>query len=477
MPPRKRNLPLKLSSIALASNRRVIKKEQKWLCAISVALIVCLLMFTIKTFTTPSSRSVPYIIDGQVEITHWTPDSPFAEVVAVAGEPVILRNTVVENWRARKMWKPSYLREKIKQLDGIYENDNRWFGPYYDVRRPLANLSDPINLYKTNLSMTGLELFQRLLSPDGNSFLYFSGEIERLGKWALADVMPLDELLILNPHSTSVNVWIGQPHVIAHCHYDGYHNMFVQLFGEKKFTLFRPSQWLNLYPYPFLHPSHAQSQVNLSDADLKRFPGVQQAHALEAVLFPGDILYMPPLWFHHVEALDVSISINVWTDSVQSLEVQKMFEVPIPIHHVLLEKKSDLHLLAIISLIKKIINETNKHKLTVNAQIFLRNLYDGRYHNLAISGLFRSSQWPWGDQSICNQLQDSTYASGLQAVFRETDALEDYVSFISNQVKRLPSDTRELWLGNFVESLIESVATAPFVARLLNESLYCLHEL
>lgn len=62
-------------------------------------------------------------------------------------------------------------------------------------------------------------------------------------------------------------------------------------------------------------------------------------------------------------------------------------------------------------------------------------------------------------------------------MFRETDALEDYVSFISNQVKRLPSDTRELWLGNFVESLIESVATAPFVARLLNESLYCLHEL
>ena len=62
-------------------------------------------------------------------------------------------------------------------------------------------------------------------------------------------------------------------------------------------------------------------------------------------------------------------------------------------------------------------------------------------------------------------------------MFRETDALDDYVSFINNQVRQLPTDTRELWLGNFVESLIESVATAPFVAQLLKESLYCLHEL
>ena len=58
-----------------------------------------------------------------------------------------------------------------------------------------------------------------------------------------------------------------------------------------------------------------------------------------------------------------SISVNVWTDSVQSLEVQKMFEAPIPILDALPEEKSDLHLLAIISLIKRIIKETNKHRV------------------------------------------------------------------------------------------------------------------
>ena len=247
---------------------------------------------------------VPYIVDGQVSVKEWTLDLPFAETVAAAGEAVVLRHTVVEKWRARNVWKPSYLSQKIKQLDGIYENDNRWFGPYYDIRKPLVNLTKRVNSYSTNLSMSGVELFRRILSNESKDFVYFSGEIERLGSWAIDDLLPLDEFISLNPQSTSINVWIGQPRVIAHCHYDGYHNMYVQLFGKKKFTLFRPSQWSFIYPYPFLHPSHAQSQVNLSDTDLDRFPQVQKAHAVEAVIGPGDVLYIPPLWFHYVEALE-----------------------------------------------------------------------------------------------------------------------------------------------------------------------------
>lgn len=36
-----------------------------------------------------------------------------------------------------------------------------------------------------------------------------------------------------------------------------------------------------LYLYPFLHPSHAQSQVVIHEADLQKFPKVSQARALE----------------------------------------------------------------------------------------------------------------------------------------------------------------------------------------------------
>eukprot|EP00118_Oscarella_pearsei_P018435 m.188969 g.188969 ORF g.188969 m.188969 type:complete len:135 (+) comp39398_c0_seq11:781-1185(+) len=95
--------------------------------------------------------------------------------------------------------------------------------------------------------------------------------------------MPIDELLVLNPKMASVNVWMGQPGVIAHCHYDGYHNFYTQLFGRKRFTLFRPLQWRHLYPYPYLHPSHAQCQVNLSDPNMEQFPAVENAESVEVI--------------------------------------------------------------------------------------------------------------------------------------------------------------------------------------------------
>jgi len=30
---------------------------------------------------------------------------------------------------------------------------------------------------------------------------------------------------------------------------------------------------------------------------------------------PGDMLVVPPFWFHHVETLEESVSVNVWSDA------------------------------------------------------------------------------------------------------------------------------------------------------------------
>lgn len=71
-----------------------------------------------------------------------------------------------------------------------------------------------------------------------------------------------------------------------------------------------------------------QSQVTLppSESLLKHFPKFRKTKAVEvriswnamiywnkAILFPGDVLYLPPLWFHHVTALSTSMSVSVWT--------------------------------------------------------------------------------------------------------------------------------------------------------------------
>lgn len=253
-----------------------------------------------------SSSTPNFIKMMPVKVINVQPSEPFAVKVSDLKVPVVIKNSVTVTWPAYKKWNPSYLSKKISSLKGVYENSNRWFGPYYDKSKPLTHLSTKKNSYRTNLVLKGPEFFQLLEHPKNNSHVYFTGDIDDLGPWAWEDVQPIEELLSLNPKHSSINVWMGQPHVIAHCHYDGYHNLYAQLYGRKRFTMFRPTEWPGTYPYPFLHPSHAQAQVNISDdVSISMFPAVRRIEGYQVLLEPGDLLYMPPLWFHHVEAVDV----------------------------------------------------------------------------------------------------------------------------------------------------------------------------
>ena len=41
---------------------------------------------------------------------------------------------------------------------------------------------------------------------------------------------------------------------------------------------------------------------------------------------PGDMLVVPPYWFHHVETLEESVSINVWSDAPEYAIMNNMYE-------------------------------------------------------------------------------------------------------------------------------------------------------
>uniref|UniRef100_A0A1X7UX20 Cupin-like domain-containing protein n=1 Tax=Amphimedon queenslandica TaxID=400682 RepID=A0A1X7UX20_AMPQE len=170
-------------------------------------------------------------------------EAPFAGAAIKNGEPLIIRNSIINKWRARKLWSPQYLRSKLERLDGVYENNNPWFGPYYDTRKPLLPYVKRLNPYKTNVSLSGQEFFRRLENPSPGGYHYLTSDIDQLGEWAFGDVEPIDELFSPNLSRSSINVWIEQPNVIAHTHYDGYHNFYAQLHRTKKFTLLRPTQW------------------------------------------------------------------------------------------------------------------------------------------------------------------------------------------------------------------------------------------
>ncbi|WGL16437.1 cupin-like domain-containing protein [Microbulbifer bruguierae] len=114
-------------------------------------------------------------------------------------------------------------------------------------------------------------------------------------------------------------IWIGNRSVVA-THYDHSENIACVAAGRRRFTLFPPHQISNLYlgPLDKTIGGSPVSMVSLLSPDFDRYPRFEEAlkHALVAELEPGDVIYIPTLWFHHVEALEgINILVNFWRSS------------------------------------------------------------------------------------------------------------------------------------------------------------------
>lgn len=469
-----------------------------WAALVALISVLVMLTWTITLFSRsdtntessnqhspPGASNNSWKVSGEVGVKILSsPDAAFARSCTKGGVPVVLKNTIIKKWVAQK-WSPIYLRTKLKTLRGIYENNNRWFGPYFILSKPLIEHAVRKNPYKTDIELSSDDFFQRLDKPSQNRYHYFSGDIDQLGDWAYSEIQPIQELLLPNPKRSSINAWIGQPHVIAHCHYDGYHNFYAQLYGIKKFTLFRPTNWPGLYPYPFLHPSHAQAQVNASsEEDVEAFGLVRRVEAMEVVLGPGDLLYIPPLWFHEVESLSISISVNVWTDSQQTELVERIFSLPLPLdydeathrhEHAHWQGARERRIAAAILIFRLLehvcryhickqpntdvfFDQSNMAKLKDEQSYFVQQLWSTRYKHLMEKG--ELPEIFHGDKHI---LCEGGESQDLQAAVSASEAiLKDvhygaYLEEVSQLVRGLPQDTWELWVGNYVEYIAADV--------------------
>ncbi len=140
---------------------------------------------------------------------------------------------------------------------------------------------------------------------------------EFLPNFAGAHPMPL------LPPSVTPRIWIGN-RVTVQTHYDLLENIACVVGGRRRFTLFPPEQIANLYmgPVEYTPAGTPISMVSLKDPDLARYPRFAEAleHSVSAELEPGDALYIPYAWWHHVESLtSFNALVNYWWNDAPQL--------------------------------------------------------------------------------------------------------------------------------------------------------------
>jgi hypothetical protein len=125
-----------------------------------------------------------------------------------------------------------------------------------------------------------------------------------------------ENVLPLLDASVQPRIWLGNS-VVTPAHFDESNNIACVVSGRRRFTLFAPEQVSNLYvgPIGYAPTGTPISLVSFRNPDYARFPKFRQAleAAFVAELAPGDALYIPTLWWHHVESLDkCNALVNYW---------------------------------------------------------------------------------------------------------------------------------------------------------------------
>lgn len=120
----------------------------------------------------------------------------------------------------------------------------------------------------------------------------------------------------LSQFNPRVSMWAGNRTIVS-AHHDIPDNIACVVAGRRRFVLFPPQQVENLYigPLDFNPAGPAISMVDLHNPDFKKFPKYRQAieNAVIAELEPGDAIFIPSMWWHHVEGLEgFNLMVNYW---------------------------------------------------------------------------------------------------------------------------------------------------------------------
>jgi hypothetical protein len=244
----------------------------------------------------------------------------FHNDVVPSNKPVVIRS-LGENWSAVEQSRDS-ATEACRYLERLDNNT-----PVYTIVAPPSAegrffYSD--DLQGVNFKRGQIPLAQVLTQLNTENE---SGAPHSIAVQALPIRTTLPEFEKENPNelidaSVAPTMWIGNKGRVAP-HFDVHRNLACVVAGKRHFILFPPDQIQNLYLGPVLGSPGgvAMSLVDAWNPDLDKYPRYADALAVaeEAVLEPGDAIYIPSLWWHAVASIEpLNILVNYWWGGINS---------------------------------------------------------------------------------------------------------------------------------------------------------------
>jgi ribosomal protein L16 Arg81 hydroxylase len=220
----------------------------------------------------------------------------FLEEHYATNTPVVLED-VCEDWPARKLWSPEYLDETLGDTEVEVMTGRK------------AGSGNEINLDQHRTKMPFHDYVTKVQETEWSNEIYLVANNKLLSEKSAA---PLWKEFALDKRyqkadrkKTLTFLWFGPGGTVTSLHHDVMNIMFHQVQGWKHFILIAPTE-----THLVSNTIGVYSDIDPLAPDLERFPRFAGVHQIQVTLGPGDALFVPVGWWHHVTALETSISVS-----------------------------------------------------------------------------------------------------------------------------------------------------------------------
>jgi hypothetical protein len=213
-----------------------------------------------------------------------------------ANVPVLITDAL-EVWPRLARWSPSYFKERFGDVE-VEVMTGRDADPACDAN------------FEAHRSTTRLGAFcDRVTAAGATNDFYLVANNRATNRPALKplleDVGAPHEYLDDKRDAGWTSMWFGPAGTVTPLHHDTANVLFCQVFGRKRIRLFPAFE---LFMTHTMHHG-VYSSIDAEEPDLETFPEFAEASMKEVVLSPGEALFLPVSWWHHVRAMEVSISL------------------------------------------------------------------------------------------------------------------------------------------------------------------------